>query len=53
MSFFITLLAAIILYINTITTIKKIKEDESTIANTILGCICICFIIVAIFDHFG
>lgn len=49
----IALISAVLLYINTITIIKKIKKDENTTLYTIFGCMCICFILASIFDICG
>ncbi|WP_157668746.1 hypothetical protein [Lachnoclostridium phytofermentans] len=50
---YLGILAAIVLYINTVTIIKKVKKDEDTAVNTIFGCMCMCFILIAIFSICG
>lgn len=50
---YLAFIAAIILYINTITIIKKVKKDENTSAHTFSGCICIILILVSIFEICG
>lgn len=47
--FIIGIVAAIILYINTVSIIKKVKRDEETFDNTIVGSFCLAVIIVCIF----
>lgn len=45
--------ASIILYINIVSTMKKIKNNESTERNTIAGCLCTAFITFVILSLCG
>ena len=42
--FYGSIIASVILYINIVTIIRKIKNNENTDADTVLGCVCIAFI---------
>jgi len=48
----IVIVAAVILYVNTVSILKKVKKEEKTIINTIIGSICSAIIIWSILLSF-
>lgn len=46
---YLSFLAAIILYTNTVSIIKKVHKEEITTGNTIIGCVCLIIILVTIY----
>lgn len=46
--FYAPIIAVVILYINTVSLLKKIKKEQNTSINTIIGCICLIVIIVSV-----
>ena len=53
MLFYWAIIAGVILYINIVSILKKVKQDKDTIVNTLIGCLCIMVILVSIFMIFG
>lgn len=53
MLFYFLLIAPMLLYINTVSIMKKIKNGEDTSPNTTIGCILIGSIIYSIFAIVG
>jgi hypothetical protein len=53
MLFYFLLIAPMLLYINTVSIMKKIKNGEDTSPNTTIGCILIGSIIYSIFVIVG
>jgi len=50
MGFFLgSIIGSMVLYVNMVSTIKRIKKDENTGANTVIGCICVAFIMYSVF----
>ena len=47
--FFVAIVAVIILYVNTITILKKVKKEEDTCRNTWIGSICLIVIFSSIY----
>lgn len=47
--FYGSIIAGIVLYVNTVSILKKVKKEESTFYNTIVGCICTIVILTSIF----
>jgi len=46
--FYGSIIASVILYVNLVSTIKKIKDNKGTGVNTAIGGICIAFITFSI-----
>ncbi len=44
-----SIVAAGVLYANTVTILKKVKKEEDTSGNTLIGSICIMFILMSIY----
>lgn len=44
-----SVVAGVLLYINTVSIIKKVRKEENTEFNTLFGCISVAFIIYASF----
>lgn len=44
--FYDSIIAVVILYVNTVYILKKVNEKQNTTANTVLGSIC-CIVILA------
>lgn len=53
MLFYFLLIGPMLLYINTVSIMKKIKNGEDTSPNTTIGCILIASIIYSIFAIVG
>ena len=47
--FYASLIAVVILYINTVSIMKKISKEKETAINTIVGCICLIVILASFF----
>jgi len=44
-----SIVAAGVLYANTVTVLKKVKKEEDTSGNTLIGSICMMFILMSIY----
>jgi bacteriorhodopsin len=46
---FAAIIAVVILYVNTVSILKKVRKEQETIINTIIGCVCLIVILISIF----
>ncbi|MCC5910183.1 MAG: hypothetical protein JJT76_07080 [Clostridiaceae bacterium] len=51
--FYASIIAVVILYVNTISVLKKVQKEEDTQNNAIIGSICLVVILVAVFEICG
>lgn len=47
--FYASIIAAVILYANTVSVLKKVHQEQETVINTVVGSICLVVIIISIF----
>ncbi|BCJ92520.1 hypothetical protein acsn021_00890 [Anaerocolumna cellulosilytica] len=46
--YYLSLISVIILYVNTVTLIKKLLKDQDITTNTVIGCVCSAAVVASI-----
>jgi len=48
-----SIVAVVVLYVNTVSILKKVKREEDTAVNTIVGSFCLIVILISIYGICG
>lgn len=51
--FYASIIAVVILYVNTVSIIKRVQKEQDTAINTLIGCICSIVALVSIYAYCG